>query len=85
MTLGNSVGWAMAFLLLIALTDIPPTAQVAAAFGWLILIAVLAKYGGQAAANVTSIVSPATAQTANSKPNDASVPSIIQQGQKNLA
>lgn len=48
MTIGNALGFAALFLMLIAATDIPMTAPLAAVFAWLLLVAFLLKYGPDA-------------------------------------
>lgn len=70
MQIGNAVGWSLAFLALVAMTDIPATAQVAAGLGWLVFIAVLVKYGAPAATNVSAIAStPVVASSSKSSVN----------------
>lgn len=63
MTIGNAVGWGVIFLGLIAATDIPPLASIAAITAWLILVAVLLKYGPPAFTNVSTITAPPAATT----------------------
>lgn len=51
------------FLILIAMTDIPLTASIAAGFAWVIFIAMLLKYGPDASTNIKAIASPTTKST----------------------
>jgi hypothetical protein len=85
MHVGNAVGWAGAFIGLIALSDIPATAQIAAGLSVLILVSVAMLYGPTAATGFSTVVSGGTSTATKTPPNDASVPSIIQQGQTKLA
>ncbi len=54
-TLGNLVGWAVVYLVLITLSDIPPTGRLAAAFGWLMLVSTLSLFGPSALTNLSGV------------------------------
>lgn len=58
MTVPVAAGWAVMFLTLIVFTDIEPTAELAAAFGWLILVSIALAYGEDAFHNVTKVITP---------------------------
>lgn len=52
------VGWATVFLILIALTDVPTTAQLGSSFGWLLLLSIFLAFGADAFHNISAIVNP---------------------------
>lgn len=54
MKLENGLAWGITFFILIAMTDIPLTAAIAAAFAWLIFVAVLLLYGPAAFDTITA-------------------------------
>lgn len=60
MTVQHAIGWAGLFMFLIVGTDIPATAQLAAAFAWLIFFAVVFKYGPDAFNTVSQVSVPST-------------------------
>lgn len=62
-TLNAVVAWGVLFLLFVAMTDIPMTQQVAAAFAWLLLVSVLLKYGPDAFTTITTINKTPASQT----------------------
>jgi hypothetical protein len=55
MTVGAAVAWSVLFLALVAMTDIPGTAVIAAGFAWLLLVAILLKFGPDAFGTITSL------------------------------
>lgn len=59
MTVQHAIGWAGLFMFLIVGTDIPLTAQLAAAIAWLLLVAVLIRYGPDAFGTVSQVANPA--------------------------
>lgn len=63
MTIGNALGWGLLFGALVAGTDIPATAPIAAGLAWLILIAVALLYGPAAAQQISSLNSSSTTRT----------------------
>lgn len=60
MTVQAALGWATVFMSLVVMTDIPATAQFAAAIAWLIFVAVLMQYGPKAFGNITTALTPVT-------------------------
>jgi hypothetical protein len=55
-------GWAILFLMLVAAADVPTTAPLAAGFGWLIFIAILLAFGGDAFDNISKVALGPTTQ-----------------------
>lgn len=54
---GRSVlGWGVLFVILVALSDIEATAELAAAFAWLIFVGVMLLYGPQALDTISNLV-----------------------------
>lgn len=49
------IGWGILFVALIALADIEATAEIAAAFAWLIFVSVLLLYGPTAFAALSTL------------------------------
>jgi hypothetical protein len=57
-TANNAFGWAVLFVFLIVMADIPATGELAASFAWLILLGILLLFGPLAATNVTRVFQP---------------------------
>ena len=58
MKLETGLAWGIAFFALVAMTDIPGTAQVAAALAWLIFVSIMLLYGPKAMSTITTINTP---------------------------
>lgn len=56
MTVPVAAGWAMMFLFLIILTDVPATSDLGVAFAWLILLSIALAYGADAFDNIGSVL-----------------------------
>lgn len=56
MTVGVAAGWAVLFLTLIVFTDIEPTAELSAAFAWLLLLSIALAYGADAFGNIAAVL-----------------------------
>lgn len=56
-TLRNAVGWGTVFAILLAGADIPQTAEIAAAFAWLLLVSSLVAFGPAALNTITGVQS----------------------------
>jgi uncharacterized membrane protein YhaH (DUF805 family) len=54
-TANNAMGWAVLFVFLVILADIPATQALATTFAWLILLSVLMLFGPLAGQNIGSL------------------------------
>lgn len=61
MKLETGIAWAVVFMALIAMTDIPLTAEIAAAFAWLIFVSVAMLFGPQAFKSISDLYKPTPA------------------------
>lgn len=55
LTFNAAIGWAVLFLILIVMTDVPATQNVALMFALLFLLSVALKYGPQAFNTITTV------------------------------
>lgn len=74
MKLETGLAWGVSFFILIAMTDIPMTATIAAAFAWLIFVSVLLLYGPSAFGSITKL-NKGTTPTTTPKVAGKAVPS----------
>lgn len=63
-------GWAVLFIILIAMADIPASSELAVGFGWLILLSVALAFGPDAFDNISRLLGQNPATVSEAVPAD---------------